>query len=100
MIETIIFVNRQGEKLVIESSDNNYYDFEEFDFCIDEDCKLNKSFLKFDIYGLPYDVDIDKILKPLKFYKITWWDCEESTPEGHSYTTLLENIEEINYLNQ
>lgn len=99
MIEMIVFVNRKGDKVIIESSDGHFYDFEEFEFHVNND-KIDESLLEVDGWGVTDRLDVNKAFKPLKFYRVKWWEEDLNTPDGHSYSDIIEELEEIDYLNE
>lgn len=99
MVETIFFINKKGEPVAIESSDGNWYAYEDFDYDLDASCKISRDLLFYDGWGLPYAVRVDKAYKPCKFYKLTWYEVTENTENGFDSTVYLDNIEEIDYIN-
>lgn len=99
-VEMIIFVNKQGNKFIIECSDGNGYDFEDFEFAVEEDCQVDESLLEFDGWGIPTNLNVEKALRPLKFYKATWREVEINTPDCHEYFDVIVDFKEIDYLNE
>lgn len=99
-VEMIVFVNKKSDKFIIESSDGNYYSFDEFKFCVGGECKVDSSLLEFDGWGIPQNLNIEKAFKPLKFYKVVWYEIEMHTPDCHEYWDAIISIEEVEYLNQ
>ena len=101
MVEMIVFVNRKGVKFIIDSSDNNYYEFDEFEFCVrDNNTSIDESLLEVDGWGISDRLDVDKAFKPLKFYRVKWWEEDLNTPDGHSYSDIIEELEEIDYIGE
>lgn len=94
--EFILFVNRQGEGVVIEGD----YEWEYQDFEVRDTTTINEDLLEVDGFGVTCRVDVKKAFKPLKFYRIKWWLEEMNTQDGCSETSILESFEEIDYINE
>ena len=100
MVEMIVFVNKNGEGFIIETNNDDHYYMDEFEFNVEANTTIDKSILNIDGYGVPTRINIEKALKPLKFYKITWAECVSDTPDGYDSVDVTYGFEEIDYINQ
>lgn len=96
MEEFIVFINKKGEGVIVEG----YFEWEGVEFEVRNTTAIDESFLEVDGWGVTSYVNLEKTFKPLKFYKVRWWEEDLDTPSGHSYSTILDGIEEIDYINQ
>lgn len=94
--EFIVFINKKGEGIIIEGD----YEWEYGEFKVRDTVTIDESLLESDGYGLTSRVDMEKAFKPLKFYRVKWWEEVESTPGDTYYTSILEELEEVDYINQ
>lgn len=94
--EFIVFINKLGEGIIVEGD----YEWEYGEFEVRRTSKVDESLLEDNGYGPTSNVDMKKAFQPLKFYRVKWWEEVESTPGDTYYTSILEELEEIDYLNQ
>lgn len=99
MQEMVVFINRLGQGFIVEGEDCSY-SFEEFEFHARSGSKVDESLMEVDGWGVTDRLDMEKAFKPLKFYRIKWWEEDLNTPDGHSYYDIIEELEEVDYLNQ
>lgn len=53
-----------------------------------------------DGWGVTDRLDMEKAFKPLKFYRVKWWEEDLNTPAGYSYYDIIEELKEIDYIEQ
>lgn len=99
MNEMIVFVNKIGEKVIIENQ-SDYYEIDEFEFNVAPNTTIDESILYIDEYGVPLWIDTEKAFKPLKFYCIKWYWNESNTEDGYDCEDVITEFKEIDYLNQ
>lgn len=96
MEEFIVFINRKGEGVIVEGE----YEWEYGEFEVYGNSNISEELLEVDGYGLTTRVDMKKAFKPLKFYRVKWWEQVERTDVDTYYTSILHELEEIDYINQ
>lgn len=96
MEEFIVFINRKGEGVIVEGE----YEWEYAEFEVHGNSNIPEELMEIDGYGVTNRVDMEKAFKPLKFYRVKWWEHVERTDVDTSYTCILNELEEIDYINQ
>ena len=96
MEEFIVFINKKGDGIIVEG----YFEWEDAEFEVRNTTTVAECLLDVDGWGITSRVNLEKTFKPLKFYKVRWWEEDLNTQDGHSYATILDRIEEIDYINK